>query len=92
MSIIQDGAGTGNRVKVRGNKLFSHTITEDESLHASENGDAYNINTGTIGLTSTTASGVLYIKNNESRDLVIDRKSTRLNSSHSQQSRMPSSA
>ena len=72
MSIIQDGTGTGNRVKVSGNRLFSHTITESEGVHAAEQGDAYNINTGTIGLTSSTASSVYYLKNNESRDLIVE--------------------
>lgn len=71
MSIINDGTGKGNKAKVSGNRLFVHGITEDESIHATEDGDSYNINTGTIGLTSTTASGVLYVKNNEDRDFTI---------------------
>jgi hypothetical protein len=72
MSIIQDGTGTGNRVKVSGNRIFGHTITESEGVHAAEQGDAYNLNTGTIGLTSSTASSVFYLKNNESRDLIVE--------------------
>lgn len=72
MTILRDGTGTGNRTKVSGNRLFSHTITEGEDRHATEAGDAYNLNTGTIGLTSSTASGVMYLKNNEDRDLIID--------------------
>jgi hypothetical protein len=72
MSIINDGTGTGNRAKVSGNRLFAHTITEGEQLHAAESGDAYNINTGTIGLTNSTASGVLYLANNEDRDIIIE--------------------
>jgi hypothetical protein len=72
MSIIQDGTGSGNRAKVSGNRLFGHTITEGEDRHSTEQGDAYNVNTGVIGLTSSTASGILYIKNNESRDMIIE--------------------
>jgi len=72
MSTINDGTGTGNVARVSGNRMFTHSVTETEPLHATEVGDAYNINTGTIGLTSTTASDVLYIKNNEARDLVIE--------------------
>lgn len=72
MTIIKDGTGTGNVARVSGNRIFAHTITESESVHATEKGDAYNINTGTIGLTSSTASGVLYLKNNETRDLIVE--------------------
>jgi hypothetical protein len=70
--IIQDGTGSGNTSKVGGNRLFTHAITEEEAIHSSEQGDAYNLNTGTIGLTSSTASSIMYVKNNESRDLVIE--------------------
>jgi hypothetical protein len=71
-NIIQDGTGSGNTTKVSGNRLFTHTITEAEAIHSTEKGDAYNINTGTIGLTSTTASSVLYLKNNETQELIIE--------------------
>ena len=37
-------------------------------------------------------ANALYIGDNANNIILIDRKSTRLNSSHSQQSRMPSSA
>ena len=43
-------------------KSTSQTKTQD----ATDNGYSFNINTGTIGLTSTTASGVFYFKNDES--------------------------
>ena len=41
---------------------LNRTVNQD----AVRKGNAYNVNTGTIGLTSTTASGVFYFKNNES--------------------------
>jgi hypothetical protein len=72
MTILKDGTGTGNTAKVSGNRMFSHTITESEGVHATEKGDAFNINTGTIGLTSTTASGVFFLQNNDARDLIIE--------------------
>jgi hypothetical protein len=72
MTIIKDGTGTGNTTKVSGNRMFVHTITEGEEIHATENGDSYNLNTGNIGLTSQTESAILYFKNNESRDFIID--------------------
>lgn len=71
-SIIQDGTGTGNAAKVGGNRLFVHSITEAEAIHSTEEGDAYNLNTGTIGLTSSTASSIMYVQNNEVQDLVIE--------------------
>lgn len=40
---------------------LSRTVNQD----AVRKGNAYNLNTGTIGLTSTTESGVFYFKNNE---------------------------
>lgn len=70
--VIQDGTGTGNTVKVGGNRLFAHSITEAEAIHSTGNGDAYNLNTGTIALTSSTNSSIMYIQNNESRDLLIE--------------------
>lgn len=69
---IRDGKGTGNRSKVSGNRLFTHSVVETEAIHATAVGDSYNINTGSVSLTSTTASGILYVKNNENRDLVIE--------------------
>jgi hypothetical protein len=71
-TIIQDGAGTGNVARVRSNKLFTHAVSEPEPAHSTESGDAYNINTGDIGLTSSTASSIMYIKNNETRELIIE--------------------
>jgi hypothetical protein len=61
----------GLRVDSNG-RGHTQTVTETEATHATEVGDGYNINTGTIGLTSTTASGVLYFKNNETKDVIID--------------------
>jgi hypothetical protein len=64
---IIDGTGTGNRTKVDNNKqLHAFAVIETENQQATKKGNSYNINTGTIGLTSSTASGVLYFKNDES--------------------------
>jgi hypothetical protein len=72
MSMIEDGTGTGNNAKVSGNRLFVHSITEQEAIHSTENGNSYNINTGNISLTSSTRSSILYFKNNETQDVVIE--------------------
>lgn len=64
---IIDGTGSGNRVQIdENNQIHTFSVTETENAQATANGDSYNINTGDIGLTSTTESGVLYFKNNES--------------------------
>jgi len=70
--IISDGTGSGNTTKVSGNRVFSHAITEAEPIHSTERGDAYNFNTGNIGLTTASASSVMYIQNNETQDLIVE--------------------
>ena len=68
---IKDGTGDGytagvdakNRVKVH-----ATSITHNED--AAEEGDAYNIHSGAITLSA--AGTLLYVKNNESRDLFVE--------------------
>lgn len=72
MTEITNGTGNGNKAKVSGNKLFVYSVTEGQSQHATEDGDAYNLNTGTVGLTNSTASGVMYLKTNETRDFIVE--------------------
>lgn len=65
---IENG-GSGVRIGMHVDKneqahVFSLTRTVNQD--AVKKGNAYNINTGTVGLTSSTASGVFYFKNDES--------------------------
>ena len=70
--IIESGTGNGKKWKINNSNLAEvHGITETEEQHATEGGDAYNINTGYIGSITTDAT-LLYIKNNETQDLVIN--------------------
>lgn len=73
MAILENGQGTP----------YPATIDEDGRVHAQttiENyadthaflGHRYNINTGDLTLTSANESALLYIKNNDTKDLVID--------------------
>ena len=72
MTIIRDpSTGDGARVDAT-KRLETHSVVLTETQEATELGDSYNINTGNIGLTSQTESGILYIKNNETRDLEIE--------------------
>jgi hypothetical protein len=70
---IIDGTGTGNRTKVDSlGRLYTNTISQDVADYHNTGGDRYNINTDDITLTSANESVFLYIKNNGSRDLVVD--------------------
>ena len=70
-TIITDGTGKGYKLRVdQSNRVRSHAITESEQLHAIEEGDGYNVNTGLISITGDAT--LLYIKNNDEADLVID--------------------
>lgn len=73
MSIqIEDGGGSGRKTNVdKNNRIFVNAVTESLLDHSVLYGDRYNINTGNITLNSTTESALLYIKNNETDDLVI---------------------
>lgn len=69
--IIDDGTGTGTKAAVTTtNRLRVQAITESEAQHAIEAGEGYNINTGNI--TFSAAGTLLYLKNNEDQDMLID--------------------
>ena len=69
---ILDGTGSGRKAKVdSGNRLHTHSVTETIAENASENGEAFNVNTGTINLTTANESGVLYFKNNGDKPIHI---------------------
>ena len=73
MSItIKDGTGSGRVAKVTSeNRVETASITQADKDHAADLEDKYNINTGDITLTDANETTVLYIKNNETNDLVI---------------------
>ena len=62
---IIDGTGKGFEAKVDStNRLHVHSVNESLVEFAASNGDSYNINTGTLVLTSALESSLLYFKNN----------------------------
>lgn len=68
---LEDGKGTGYKAKIdTTNRLHVASVSEGETLHAASAGEGYNINTGNITLTNTGT--LLYIKNNEDSDLVVE--------------------
>ena len=62
---------TGNLMKVDAEfRAWVRSISQTEAHHATVDGRAFNLNTGQIVITATTA--VIYCKNNEDEDLFID--------------------
>lgn len=71
MATITDGTGRGFDLRVdENNRAHTHSVTVSEILHASEQGLAYNVNSGQISVTGDAT--LLYLQNNETRDLVIE--------------------
>jgi len=71
MAIIESGK-SGDTMEVDSkNRAHVLAVVIDEALEANGSGDAFNINTGAITLTNATDSAVLYVQNNETRDLHI---------------------
>jgi len=72
--IIDNGGSDGGfkaKVGVDG-KLAVRGVEESEALDANKAGEAYNINTGIISLTDAVETPVLYFKNNEANDFIIE--------------------
>ena len=71
MARIEDGKGSGRNAQVdTGFRLRTHAVTESEGLHATEEGNAFNLNTGLISITGDAT--LMYFKNNEEQDFVIE--------------------
>jgi hypothetical protein len=71
---IIDGTGSGKKAQVDdNNQLHTFSITETEQRAGTELGNEYNINSGTINIStnSTTRNTILYFKNDEDTDFVI---------------------
>ena len=69
---IRDGTGTGNLSKVDAtNRLhvFGTQLTTQQS--ATDREDSFNLNSGTVAVAVSTEQGILYLKNNEDRNLRI---------------------
>jgi hypothetical protein len=69
---IEDGTGTGNRAKVEENRLYTNALTLGNFENAVLTGNAYNVNTELLTITSDTEHALLYLKNNEDHDIVIE--------------------
>lgn len=71
--ILEDGTGRGNKCRVNDeNKLETFAINQNSANFHNNSGNRYNLNTDDTTITNDGESVLLYIKNNESRELVID--------------------
>lgn len=71
---IQDGTGTKTKLRITGaNRALVQAVTISEEDDAIVRGEGYQIASGTVSFTGATTTGVLYIKNNDDRDFVLDR-------------------
>ena len=72
MSVISDGTGDSYAAQVTSaHKLATLSVSENIAAHHTFSGDSYNINTGTVTLSSGSKSALLYLKNNEDEPLVV---------------------
>ncbi len=70
---ITDGVGTNRAAEVDSqNRLSTKAVSISERANATVEANSYNLNSGLITLTTAGESGVLYLKNNDLRDLHID--------------------
>lgn len=72
MAQIQDPRTHVTAFVNKKNRLEVEATTRAESLAAAEDGDAYNINTGIISLTNSTATPLLYLENHEDHELIVE--------------------
>lgn len=72
---IEGANNPGNKANVDGNgNLGTHAVSVSQQTTSAQEGDAYNLNTGTLTLTSAVETPVFYLKNDsEERDLVVSR-------------------
>ena len=72
MSEIEDGTGSGKSVKVGNkNRLHTHALSATVGSVATQNGDAFNVGSQIVNLTSANESAILYVKNQEDVDISI---------------------
>jgi hypothetical protein len=69
---IEDGTGTGDRAKVKDSRLYTNSLTLGNFENAVVEGNAYNVNTELLSITTDVEHSLLYLKNNSSNDIVLE--------------------
>lgn len=73
-NLIEDGTGRGYLAEVdMTNRLRVESIGIPERIEAVNNGDAYEIGAPPVTFTGTAETGLIYVQNNDPRDLIIER-------------------
>jgi len=71
---IQDGTGSKRKLKITNQfRALVQAIQISEEDDAIVRGEGYQIASGPVTFTGATETGVLYVKNNDDRDFVLDR-------------------
>ena len=71
--MIEDGTGDGYSARVDLNhRVHARAVSVTEKHDSNENGNAYNLNSGVITLTTANDSAVYYMKNNEDQDFHVE--------------------
>ena len=71
---IQDGTGSKRKVAVNSkNKLETVAIISSEEIDVTRSGETYTVSSGTVSFTGSAETAMLYLKNNDDRDMTIDR-------------------
>jgi len=72
MVLIDDGRGGGRKAAVNvNNHLLCDAVTTDIETELAFQGNSYNVNTGTVNLTTTGSSALLYFKNTGTKNAVV---------------------
>lgn len=69
---IEDGTGTGDRARVKDSRLYTNALTLGNFENSVLEGNAYNINTEFLSITTDAEHALLYLKNDENTDIVIE--------------------
>ena len=72
MTIIRDARTQASASVDDTFRLLTRSVTESESQSATEEGDAFNLNTGIIALSSSTESAIAYYQHNEESAFIIE--------------------
>lgn len=69
---ITDGTGSGYSVKIdAANRIHGISTSATPGQDATDRADSFNLNSGLVTLTDASEQGVLYLKNNETRNIHI---------------------
>ena len=71
---IQDGTGSKIKLKINAeNRAEVQAIILDQEDDAIAKGEGYQIATGSITFTGSSASAILYVRNDDDIDFILDR-------------------